>query len=282
MDSNGNPVTTWIKTHPVITGILIVVGFLVLLFVVMTRLPVTVDDTSVSNPATSYDDAIARIETIRTAEQSSGAINDVCLSDAMTHGQSTEKVVIFFHGFTSCPEQFRELGESFFDRGYNVYIPRLPHHGESDRLAYDALSGTSAEELAAFATATIDIGRGLGDEMIVGGLSGGGTIATWVIQEHDDVEQAVIIAPFVGIGILPTPLNRPISHILDDIPNFHMWWDPRSKEENPYTLDYQYPGYAMHASPSICAWVTQLKTMRVTMRRVSKQSPSSRTKTMQP
>ena len=237
----------WVRNHPVVTGIVTVLALLIMLFAIMTFWPVSVEDTSISDPAVDYDDAMARVSAIRQAEQESGEINEKCFSEAMTHGGKTEKAIIVYHGFTSCPEQFRELGQSLFERGYNVFIPRMPHHGQADRLAYDALADTSAEELAAFATETIDIGRGLGDELIIGGLSGGGTIATWAIQEHEDVEQAIIVAPFLGIGIVPTPLNRPIARILDDIPNFHMWWDPRSKEDNAYTLDYQYPGYAMHA-----------------------------------
>ncbi|MCO5198266.1 MAG: alpha/beta fold hydrolase [Anaerolineae bacterium] len=226
---------------------LTVLILLILIIVIMALLPVSVEDTSISDPAIDYDDAMMRVSMIRQAEQDSGEISEKRFSEAMTHGEKTEKAIIVYHGFTSCPEQFRELGKTLFERGYNVFIPRIPHHGKTDRLVYDALADTSAEELAAFATETIDIGRGLGDELIIGGLSGGGTIATWVIQEHDDVEQAIIVAPFLGIGIVPTPLNRPIARILDDIPNFHMWWNPRTKENNAYTLDYQYPGYAMHA-----------------------------------
>jgi carboxylesterase len=86
-------------------------------------------------------------------------------------------VIVFFHGFTSCPEQFRKLGEQFYEQGYNVDIPRNPHHGHADQLS-EAMLETSAEELAAFATESIDIARGLGDELIVRGLSGDGTITT--------------------------------------------------------------------------------------------------------
>jgi len=111
----------------------------------------------------------------------------------------------------------------------------------------EALLETSAEELAAFATETIDIGRGLGDELIVGGLSGGGTITTWIAQEHDDVEKVVMVAPFLGVGFIPTVLNRPFARIIDDIPNIWMWWDPEKKADNPFTQPYQYPRYPLHA-----------------------------------
>lgn len=236
----------WVRRHPVWTGLIAFGVMLLIVLALVTFLPVTVDDASVSNPAATHDEAIARIETIRAGEEASGEINPVCLSNAMTHGQKTAKVIIFYHGFTSCPEQFRELGEQFFAQGYNIYIPRLPHHGHADQLA-DALLATSAEELAAFATESIDIAHGLGEEVIVGGLSGGGTLATWIAQMHEDVDRVVMVAPFLGIGFIPTPLNRPFARIIDDIPNIWMWWDPKTKAENPFTASYSYPRYPLHA-----------------------------------
>ena len=238
--------TSWFGRHRFWTAVFAVLGILLLILALMHFLPVTVDDTSVSNPAGSHEEAVARVEAIQEAEQASGVINPVCESTVMTHGQETENVIVFYHGFTSCPEQFRELGQQFFDKGYNVYIPRMPHHGHADR-DRDALLNTTAEELAAFATETVDIAQGLGDRVVVGGLSGGGTITAWVAQEHEDVDRAVAVAPFLGIGFIPTPLNRMVARIVDDIPNIDMWWDPSKKENNPFTASYAYPGYPSHA-----------------------------------
>jgi alpha-beta hydrolase superfamily lysophospholipase len=219
---------------------------LLIILAFLQFLPVTVDDGSVSNPAANHGQALARISAIQEAEEASGEINPLCTSTVMTHGEKTESVIIFFHGFTSCPEQFRELGQQMFDEGYNVFIPRMPHHGKLDR-SQDALLGTSAEELASFARDTVDIAHGLGDRVIVGGLSGGGTIATWIAQEDEDVDKAVIVAPFLGIGFIPTPLNRIVARVLDIIPNVPMWWDPATGVNNPNTAPYSYPGYPLQA-----------------------------------
>jgi esterase/lipase len=200
----------------------------------------------VSNPVANHEEALARIEAVRSAEEGQGDLNPLCYSNVMTHGEKTEKVIVFYHGFTSCPEQFRVLGEAFFEQGYNIYIPRMPHHGHADQLS-DALIGTSSEELAAFATETVDIAQGLGDRVIAGGLSGGGTITTWIAQEKEGVDQAVMVAPFLGIGFIPTGINRPVARILDIIPNIWMWWDPTTKADNPETASYSYPRYPLHA-----------------------------------
>ncbi|MCB8982618.1 MAG: alpha/beta fold hydrolase [Ardenticatenaceae bacterium] len=237
---------SWAKRHPVWTTLIATAVVLLILGAAVSIMPFNVNDTSVSNPAASHDEAIARVEAIRADEEASGELNPVCLTNVMTHGQKTAKVIVFYHGFTSCPEQFRELGQQFFDQGYNVYIPRLPYHGHADQLT-NAMLDTSAEELAAFATASLDIAHGLGEEVIVGGLSGGGTIATWIAQQHEDVDQVVVVAPFLGIGFIPALLNRPVARILDGIPNIWMWWDPKAKAENPFTAYYSYPRYPLHA-----------------------------------
>lgn len=235
-----------LQLHKVLGIVLGAAGILLLLLLVIYLLPFRVDDSTFPNPAADYDEAQARIEAVQSTERSSGEINPVCFSSEMTHGEKTEKAIVLYHGFTSCPEQFRELGEVFFEQGYNVYIPRLPYHGHSDQMS-EALLETSAEELAVFASDSIDIARGLGEDVTVAGLSGGGTVAAWIAQKHMDVDTAVMIAPFLGIGFIPAILNRPLAQIADHIPNIWMWWDPQKKEENPFTQSYQYPRYPLHA-----------------------------------
>jgi cell division septal protein FtsQ len=57
----------------------LILALLLLIFALTAFLPVKVEDTSVSNTATSHDEAIVRVETIRTQEESSGELNPVCL-----------------------------------------------------------------------------------------------------------------------------------------------------------------------------------------------------------
>jgi esterase/lipase len=237
---------SWFGRHRFWTVVLIILGLLLILLAYMQFAPVRVDDQSVADPAQTHDAAIARIEAIQKAEQDSGEINPVCESIVLTHGETTENVIVFYHGFTSCPEQFRELGQQMFDEGYNVYIPRMPHHGKTDR-SREALLPTTAEELASFTRQTTDIAQGLGERIVVGGLSGGGTLTSWVAQNHEEVDRAIAVAPFLGIGFIPTPLNRVVARIIDDIPNINMWWDPTTGADNPNTASYSYPGYPLHA-----------------------------------
>jgi pimeloyl-ACP methyl ester carboxylesterase len=153
---------SWPGRHKLWTAVIIILGILLLTLAVMHFLPVNVENTAASDPALGHDEAAARVVAIRQEEQDSGVVNPVCESILMSHGEITETVIVMFHGFTSCPEQFRELGQQLFDLGYNVYIPLLPHHGHADR-DREALLNTSAEELAVFATESLDIAYGLGE-----------------------------------------------------------------------------------------------------------------------
>jgi hypothetical protein len=82
-------------------------------------------------PARDYAEAVARFEKLRLGEES--GVNPLARSILLTHGVRTEKVIVFFHGYSSSPQQFRQLGERFYQLGYNVLVPLLPHHGMADR-----------------------------------------------------------------------------------------------------------------------------------------------------
>ena len=98
-----------------------------------------------------------------------------------------------------------------------------------------------------FAAQSVDIAQGLGERVIVAGLSGGGSMVTWLSQERSDVDLAVPIAPFLGIGFIPRMLNRPLTNLLLLAPDFFQWWDPINKENNPKSMPYSYTRYPTHS-----------------------------------
>src|SRR5258708_38217116 len=142
-------------------------------------------------PAPDYAAAVTRFQRVQKME--GPVLNPVCGSILLTHGLRTEKAVVFFHGYTNCPQQFRELGQIFYDMGYNVLIPRLPRHGMADRKV-ENLSPIKAEELRDCADISVDIACGLGQNVYVGGLSAGGTMADWIAQKRSEVTRAGLIA----------------------------------------------------------------------------------------
>ena len=83
--------------------------------------------------------------------------------------------------------------------------------------------------------------------MVIVGLSGGGSIATWLSQERADIDLAVPISPFLGVKFIPRPLNRPVTNLFLLIPDIYQWWDPVHKLSNPYSMSYSYRGYYTHS-----------------------------------
>jgi esterase/lipase len=226
---------------------LIAIVVLILIIILFVSLkPFRLNLEIVANPASSYEEAVARIEVIHSEEAHLEDLNPICTTQLFTHGKKVANAIVFLHGFTSCPNQFTQLGEEYFEQGSNVYIPRIPRHGIADRLG-NPLKGITAEELAKFAAQSTDIAQGLGERVIVAGLSGGGSMATWLSQARSDVDLAVMIAPFLGVKFIPRALNRPVTNLILLLPDFFQWWDPINKENNPNSMPYSYTRYPIHA-----------------------------------
>jgi carboxylesterase len=218
---------------------------IIIVLITLALKPFSLKETIIPDPAQSYSEAMARIEAIQ-AEEAGLDLHPECTTQLLTHGNETGTVIVFLHGFTSCPQQFVALGQKYFERGYNVYIPRSPRHGFNDRRG-EHLKGLTAEEMAAFAQQTADIAQGLGERVIISGISGGGAMATYLSQERSDVDIAAPIAPFLGIGFIPRPLNRAFTNLFLTLPDFWQWWDPVHKENNPLSAPFAYARYPLHA-----------------------------------
>jgi pimeloyl-ACP methyl ester carboxylesterase len=201
------------------------------------------------NPVTSYQEAITRVKSMQE-EDSQDLARDVCVTKLYDHGKQTEHVIVLLHGFTNCPEQFNELGSQYFEAGSNVLIPRMPYHGLSDRLT-DALINLTSESLTEFGDKVLNIAHGLGKKVTLLGVSGSGTLVAWLAQNRADVDYAFAIAPLFGLAFVPPAFTKIFEQIALSIPNFFLWWDPRTKADNPYSIEYAYPRYPWRALAEI-------------------------------
>ena len=194
-----------------------------------------------------YDRAVAYDRAIVTIAQRQAADDRVAVPTArsilLTRGAPTPRAIVLFHGLTDSPVQFAALAERLHEDGNNVFVPRLPRHGLSVGGAGD-LAALSSSELRLFADSIIDSAAGLGDSVIVVGLSLGGTIVAWVAQERK-LWRAVLIAPALEPGRVPTLLDRPIVGLFDHLPNV--------TRESPQEIDRpdREPGFSTHAVAEI-------------------------------
>lgn len=197
-------------------------------------------------PAATYQEALDRYQALAADEAKAGPLLDVCRSRLMTHGRQTEHAIVLLHGYTNCPEQFAQLGDCFYQLGHNVLIPRMPYHGYVDRLTPD-VDKLTAEKLVAYGDAAVDLARGLGRRVTVMGLSGSGTVTAWLAQTRSDVDYALPTAALIGVHVVPAFLTRPLANVLLALPSLLIWWDPRTKADNPDSYAHAYPRYGSHS-----------------------------------
>lgn len=205
---------------------LVALALLLVLLAVFALATSPVPIASHPHPIAGYDEAMTRLTAI---DHIRNPVAPECSTLVLTHGARAPRVFVLLHGLTNCPRQYRALGESLFVRGANVVIPRLPHHGLADRMTPD-LTRLTAAEVCAFTDRVLDAAGGLGDTLVVSGLSLGGTLTTWAAQQRRDVALAVPVAPLLGVAALPPLLTPLAARALALAPDQLWWWDGRARE----------------------------------------------------
>jgi esterase/lipase len=191
----------------VLSALSIAVGILALM-------PVTTSDLESHARTLTFNAALAEV-TARIASERAPVVPQG-QSIFLNHGQRARAAALLLHGFTNSP--FDSLGRILFREGYNVYIPRLPHHAE--RRGTAALGQIRARELCAMADSSVDIASALGDTVIVMGLSVGGTMAAWIAQHRPEPRRVIVIAPLLALARVPRPFRTLLVNATVRLPNF--------------------------------------------------------------
>ena len=210
-----------------------------------------------ARPAASYAAALAQVRALQERDAASaldpvshtklfGPAGEIVPGGAAYGGaRRTGRVYVCLHGLTNSPQQYVPLAARLLARGdATVFIPRLPRHGLADRMT-TALAQLAEAELVDATAAALDTAAGLGDEVVVTGISMGGVLATWAAQ-YRPVARVVIVAPALGLPCLPPPTIGPLTALALRLPNRYIWWDPRQKEAVAGPT-YAYPRFATHA-----------------------------------
>ena len=195
---------------------LLVAASIVVFFALTAFLPTNTDAlVSHPHPATDYDAAVTRA---RLVERGDSIATPSGRSVLRVHGHRTPRAFVLFHGLTNSPYQFRDLADSIYAAGDNVFVPRLPWHALPNG-AQRELARMRATALRDVADTSVDIASGLGDTVIVFGLSLGGTMAAWVAQ-HRPVGRVVIAAPALGVSHVTAALETPLMNLALRLPNY--------------------------------------------------------------
>ncbi|AUT03639.1 alpha/beta hydrolase [Nostoc sp. CENA543] len=149
----------------------------------------------------SIQKTIDILEKINQSESGVGLRNEACRSKFFIYPHTTSKVCLFLHGFTAGPYQFEPLGKALFSQGYNVLVPLQPGHGlagDWNRQNPPPLP-TDIKTYQEFVLEWLQIAKTLGEQVVVGGLSTGGTLAAWLGLEYpQQVERALLFTPYLA------------------------------------------------------------------------------------
>jgi carboxylesterase len=172
-----------------------------------------------------------------------------CAGELLTHDRQTDRAIVLLHGFTNCPRQFHALAERYHVRGYNVFVPRFPHHGLFNR-APQELAGLTSEDLVRTGMAAVDIAQGLGRHVTVMGLSMGGLVTAWLAHTRADIDRAVMVAPALAFTAISRTLMPLYTTYTRYTANRFLWWDPEQKglgagPEHAYHGFYSHAFYAL-------------------------------------
>ena len=222
----------------IVTAVAIVIVPVVALTLVLVP---SSDLGALPDPTVSYEEALERYAEVSAIDDRE-PVYEPCRSQLLDHGRRTEQVVVLFHGLTNCPQQYLDFGREIFETGANVLILRTPRHGLASSYdtidegvgSVDVVGRLTANELRDFADDAIDIATGLGDSVVVSGLSMGGVIATWVAQFRSDVDRVVAVAPAVSIPGVPHVITTAFINLFNRVSNLSL---PSSG-----TLDHAYHG----------------------------------------
>jgi Serine aminopeptidase, S33 len=158
-------------------------------------------------------------------------------------GVDARGTIVFYHGFTNCPAQFAAAADAIAARGWRVFLPRAPLHGQKNVLNHD-LKDLTVEQLVRHVDMSIDVVAGFEGPLYVTGLSGGGVLAAWAGATRAEVTGFLAVAPIAAPAGMPLFVARGFVAAPWLVPHLYWWWDPRKKAnlgESPYV----YPGFPM-------------------------------------
>ncbi len=150
-------------------------------------------------------------------------------------GVITPLAIVYLHGFSATRQETAPLAEHLArELGANLYNVRFAGHGRTG----PAMAEASVNDWLNDTQEALEIGRRLGEEVIVLGVSTGSTAATWLATQPDieDVAAFVLISPNYAPGdpaseLLLLPWGEQIAKA---IIGPERSWEPLNEEQARY------------------------------------------------
>ena len=183
------------------------------------------------------------IQTAKETEAKLPVRNDKCKSRFWFQSGPTEYVYLFFHGFTAAPYQSEVMGNELSKAGYTVLSPLMPGHGVAGDWDLEHLPPLpeDAPVYQSFGLQWLEEAKKLGEKVIIGGLSGGGTLSAWLaLNRSQDIYRAILYAAYLSSS------NRVVDLFIQRGKGGFSW-DQRVKKYRP--------GYNFFAIPALATFL---------------------------
>ena len=109
--------------------------------------------------------------------------------------EKSSKAVLCIHGYTGYPGEVVRPAKDLYERGFDIYAPRLPGHGTSGK---DFLKSSGKDWVGVCLNAARDLVARY-ESVYVLGHSMGGAIASVVAAEVPEIKKLVLAAPAVAL-----------------------------------------------------------------------------------
>ena len=184
-------------------------------------------------------------------EKSESKFNDIVPGSEKTiiwhseKGQKTAFSVVSFHGFSTSRQDMAPLvDEIAADFGANLFHTRLTGHGRGGLAMVDG----SVNDWLNDANEALEIGRRLGDSVILIGNSTGATAATWLasIKTNTDIAAIILLSPNFSPSdpktrMLLWPWGQQLAELVN---GKERYWEPHNQGHGQYWA-HQYPTKAV-------------------------------------
>jgi esterase/lipase len=152
--------------------------------------------------------------------------------------KKTNLAFVYLHGFSAGPKEVSPLVENLSAQfKSNAYLARLKDHGVENSM----MLNVTADDLFTDAEEAYQIGKKLGERVVLVGTSTGATLALWLAQKHNDVAGLILISPNIGVydkrGVLSSgPVGALIARAV--VGPVYSWVPKYARQDEFWTTSY--------------------------------------------
>ncbi len=180
---------------------------------------------------TRYAGAVKKFNAETEALRAQG-VTEAHLPKVFTHDKPTRGVMVLIHGISESPAGMNELAEVYYEQGFNVVTVLLEGHGTTPQ---DLANVTDVKRWQGQVDRAIQEARDLGDKVMLGGFSFGGSLAIEAAVRNPGAVQGLALhAPVIEYY---APNADPVRKRAAE---GEFWASANQPEEGPIFDQYRY------------------------------------------